>query len=56
MELLKIRVCIDGCYVNLWMRDCLFSFDKLIDVLCYVFRDLYFMKCDDKFGYGYVCL
>ena len=52
----KPRLCIDGRYVNLWMRDCPFSLDKLIDVTCYASRDSYLTKCDDKSGYDHVCL
>ena len=52
----KPRLCIDGRYVNLWMRDCPFSLDKLIDVRRYASRDSYLRKCDEKSGYDHVCL
>lgn len=52
----KPRLCIDGRYVNLWMRDSPFSLDKLIDVTRYAYRDSYVTKCDDKSGYDHVFL
>ena len=54
VELSKPRLCIYGPYVNLWMRDCPFSLDKLIDVMRYPSRDSYLTKCDDKSGYDHV--
>ena len=56
VELSKPRMCIDSRYVNLWMRDCPFSLDKLIDITRYASKDSYLTKCDDKSGYDHVCL
>lgn len=52
----KPRLCLDARYLNLWMRDCPFTFDKLIDVPRYVYKDSYITKCDDKSGYDHVLL
>lgn len=52
----KPRLCIDGRYLNLWMKDCPFSLDKLIDVSRYVYRNSFMTKCDDKSGYDHVLL
>ena len=52
----KPRLCLDARFLNLWMKDCPFSLDKLVDVKRYIYKDSYFTKCDDKSGYDHVHL
>ena len=52
----KPRLCIDARFLNLWMKDCPFTLDKLSDVPRYVYKDSYMTKCDDKSGYDHVLL
>ena len=51
----KPRLCLDARFLNLWMKDCPFSLDKLVDVKCYIYKDSYFTKCA-KSGYDHVHL
>ena len=56
VEPTKPRLCLDARFLNLWMRDCPFTLDKLIDVPRYVYMNSYITKCDDKSGYDHVLL
>jgi len=52
----KPRLCLDGRFINLWMKDSPFHRDRLVDVPRYVYKDSYITKCDDKSGYDHVRL
>ena len=52
----KPRLCVDARFLNLWMKDVLFSLDKITDVPRYVYHGSYMTKCDDKSGYDHVLL
>ena len=52
----KPRLCIDGRFLNLWMRDMPFSLEKLVDVPRYINRGSFMTKCEDKSGYDRVLL
>ena len=52
----KPRLCLDARFLNLWMRDAPFSFDKLSDVTRFVYPNSFMKKCDDKSGYERVLL
>lgn len=52
----KPRLCLDARFINLWMRDCPFTLDTLVDVPRYASKDSYITKCDDKSGYDHVLL
>ena len=43
-------------FLNLWMKDCPFSLDKLTDVKGYVYQNSFMTKCDDKSGYDHLLL
>lgn len=50
----KPRLCLDARFINLWMKDCPFSLDRVTDVKNYVYRNSFMTKCDDKSGYDHV--
>ena len=52
----KPRLCLDARFFNLWMKDCPYPLDRLLDVKRYIYRDSYSTKCDDKSGYDPVLL
>ena len=54
VEPTKPRLCLDARFLNLWMKDMPFSFDKLTDVPRYVYKSSYMTKCDGKSGYDHV--
>ncbi|XP_078673738.1 uncharacterized protein LOC144912401 isoform X1 [Branchiostoma floridae x Branchiostoma belcheri] len=50
----KPRLCHDLRYLNLWMKDCPFKLDSIVDLTRYVGKGHYQTKCDDKSGYDHV--
>ena len=52
----KPRVCHDERFLNLWIKDCLFSLDYLPDLPRYVGPGHFQTLCDDKSGYDHSCL
>ena len=44
----------DARFLNLWMRDALFSLDKLSDVTRFVYPNSFMTRCDDTSGYDHV--
>ncbi|KAI8494118.1 hypothetical protein Bbelb_284650 [Branchiostoma belcheri] len=52
----KPRLCHDLRYLNLWMKDCPFSLDSVVNLTRYVEQGHYQTKCDDKSGYDHVLI
>ncbi|KAI8490250.1 hypothetical protein Bbelb_319880 [Branchiostoma belcheri] len=50
----KPRLCHDLRYLNLWMKDCPFKSDSVVELTRYVGRGHFQTKCDDKSGYDHV--
>lgn len=48
------RLSVDARFLNLWMKDSPFSFDKLVDAPRRVYHGSFMMKCDDKSGDDHV--
>ncbi|KAK3737867.1 hypothetical protein QZH41_019748, partial [Actinostola sp. cb2023] len=56
VEPTKPRLCLDARFLNMWMKDCPFSLDRLTDIKSYVYKGSFMTKCDDKSGYDHVLL
>lgn len=52
----KPRLSHDERFLNLWIRDCLFSLETLRDVPRLIQKDGYMTSIDDKSGYDHVFL
>ena len=52
----KPRICHDERFLNLWIKDFLFSLDYLSDLLRHIGSGHYQTVCDDKSGYDHSCL
>ncbi|KAI8496663.1 hypothetical protein Bbelb_253180 [Branchiostoma belcheri] len=56
VEPTKPRLCCDQRFLNLFVKDCPFTLDKLVDVTRYVEPNSFQTKCDDKSGYDHVSI
>ena len=52
----KPRLCQDQRYLNCWIKDMPFRLDSVIDLTCYVGKNHYQSKLDDKSGYDHVLM
>ncbi|KAI8480228.1 hypothetical protein Bbelb_420270 [Branchiostoma belcheri] len=52
----KPRLCHDLRYLNLWMKECPFHLDSIMNLTRYVEKGGYQTKCDDKSGYDHVLI
>ena len=52
----KPRMCHDGRFLNLWIKDLPFSLDLITDLPRYVPKGNFQTTCDDKSGYDHVRL
>ena len=50
----KPRMCHDERFLNLWMNTPHISFDKTMDIPCYVEANHFQSKLDDKSGYDHI--
>lgn len=56
VELFKLWLCLDGRYLNLWIKDFLFCFEILNDVYRLIDLEVWMVICDEKLGYEYIVL
>lgn len=56
VEPLKPPLCLDVCYLNLWIKDLPFKLDHLSDLPRYVLPGHYQTSFDEKSGYRHVSI